>query len=335
MYRVLFTLTLLFALPASAQDVRLLVSNGSTTGTYKLFTGVIQKNCNDTIPLVDVDSSGAVENLSKLTENEANAAFMHEDVILWRGMSEPSLKTSLRTLLVLWPEDVHFIVKNQPFVTDSGHFGIGRKERNLQTLTDLEGLKVGAAGGGYVSAQRIRYVGEVKYEVAQYDSGKMVLEALGKGEIAAAVFVGAAPLPNIATLGHDYRILQIGEGVREKLTKVGYHTATVTYTKMNVGAVTTVAANALLVAQQYKSAKWLGALAKFRQCFREHLDEIRETPGMHKAWKKVEPDKVSEWPMYEGLDNAAATANPVVTSAPTQASVPAVSKKKRRVSTGN
>lgn len=325
---MLFAFLILFGnTPSFAQELKLTIADGSSSGTYKAMVGVIKNYCSAVIPITDIDTSGAVDNLGKLTENEANAGFMHEDVIAWRGKSDPSLRQSLKTLLVLWPEDVHFVAKTSPYVVSAGHLGFGKQERNLVGVNDLVGLKVGAAGGGYVTAQMVRYQGDVNYEVVQYDSGKQVLEALNNGDIAAAVFVGAAPLPNLKDLGHDYRILTIGENTRDKLAKVGYHTSTVAYNKMSTNAVTTVAANALLVAQQYHSQKWLGALAAFRQCFLNNLDEIKETPGMHKAWKKVDPNKTSEWPMYE-----LPSSSPAVDAPPAAATPPATVQRRRKKS---
>jgi hypothetical protein len=55
---------------------------------------------------------------------------------------------------------------------------------------------------------------------------------------------------------------------------------------------------ALLITREYKTPKFVAALRKFRQCFFDNLDELKETPGTHKAWQKVDPANHGRWPWY-------------------------------------
>lgn len=278
---------------ALAQDLK--IADGSSSGTYSAMFKEIQKMCGVTIPMSEVGSSGAIDNLDKLVGNEVNAAFLHSDVIAYRAKTEDL--TGIKTLLDLFPEDVHFLALNRA-LKSGGVFGYGGKETLLMTVSDLAGRRVGAAGGGYVTAQMIRLQGEVPYTVVQYGGGREVMDALNKGEIAAAVFVGAAPLPNLRDLGPEYKLLSVGESVAAKLKAI-YRLTTVVYTKMSTSSVQTVAADALLVTREYRTPKFVAALKSFHDCFVEHLDELKETPGTHRAWQKVRADTVPKWPAYE------------------------------------
>lgn len=288
-------MVVLLLLPVSAFAQELKIADGSSSGTYSAMFKEIQKVCGDSIAMSEVGSSGAIENLDKLVGNETNAAFMHSDVIAYRAKTEDL--GNIKTLLDLFPEDVHFVALNKSFKS-GGTFGLGAKEYTINSVSDLANKKVGAAGGGYVTAQMIRLQGEVPYTVQQYGSGKEVMDALGRGDIQAAVFVGAAPLPNLRDLGHDYKLLPISDNVASKLKSV-YRLTTVTYTKMSTSSVQTVAADALLVTREYKTQKFVDALRTFHQCFLDHLDELKETPGTHKAWQKVHADATPKWPAYQ------------------------------------
>lgn len=286
-------MALAFNTPLSAQELR--VADGSSSGTYQQMLKEIGKVCGDAINIVEVPSSGAIDNLDKVIGNEANAAFLHSDVIAFRSKTEDL--SHLKTLLALFSEDVHFVTLNRPY-RKGNLLSFAKGGANLESVTDLEGLTVGAAGGGFITAQVIRLQGEIGYTVRQYDSGKEVLNALGNGEIAAAVFVGAAPLPNLKDLGKEYKLLAIGETTASRLKSV-YHTTSVTYTKMSPAPVPTVAADALLITREYKTPKFVNSLRQFRTCFQRNLDELKETPGTHKAWQQVDISNHGKWTWYD------------------------------------
>lgn len=272
------------------------VADGSSSGIYqKIFKEMVQVAKCDQITFTEVPSTGALENLDKVIGNEANACFVHSDVLAYRSKTEDL--SNLKTLLALFSEDVHFVTLNKPYVY-GGTYGIMKKEKALEQISDLEGLPVGAAGGGFITANVVRIQGEIAYKVAQYNSGKEVMAALDKGEIAAAVFVGAAPLPNLKELGPEYKILMIGDAALSKLKSI-YHKSTVAYTKMGGTSVQTVAADCLLITRVYKTPKFVTALKAFRKSFCDNLDELKETTGTHKAWQKVSCDNHGTWAWYE------------------------------------
>lgn len=284
--------TLLFAVCAMAQDF--LVADGSSSGTYQQFLKEITTACADSpIHFKEIPSSGAIENLDKLVNNEVSAAFMHSDVIYFRGQAENLDK--FRTLLALFNEDVHFLALAQSKRIVGGHLGFGGSPLQLNDISDLKGCKVGAAGGGFITIQVIRLQSQVTYEVVQFGSGKEVMDALNTGTIDCAVFVGAAPLPNIKDLGKDYKLLPIPSLVSDRLKSV-YKPTTITYTKMSPNGISTIAAQCLFVSKTYKSQKMVQQLDDFRKLFYSKLDDLKETPGNHKKWGDVEADERGHWP---------------------------------------
>lgn len=286
-------LALLFVVPVGAQELK--IADGSSSGTYQQMVKEVVGVCGDAVSIVEVPASGAVENLDKLIGNEANAAFMHSDVIYFRSQREDL--GNLKTLLALFREDVHFVVLNRPY-KQGGWKSYASQGADLETVSDLKDLTIGAAGGGYITANVIRLQAEIPYTVQQFDSGKEVLSALASGRIAAAVFVGASPLPNLKDLGKEYKLLSFGESTIAKLKAV-YRPTTITYTKMSPSAVPSVATDALLVTREYKTPKMQGVLRKFRSCFYSKLDELKETPGTHKAWQQVEASNHGKWAWYD------------------------------------
>lgn len=292
----MLTLSLL-AQFAVAQEF--LVADGSSSGTYHEFMQQILTVFGNDCPVQvkEVSSSGAIENLDKLVNNEVSAAFMHADVIYFRGQAENLDK--FKTLLALFKEDVHFLTLAESKHKVGGHFGLGASALVLNSIQDLTAdCTVGAAGGGYITTQVIRRQCELNYKVTQYGSGKEVMDALNNGTIDCAVFVGAAPLSIIKDLGKDYKLLPIPSLLMDRLKQV-YSPTTITYTKMSPNGVQTVAPRCLFVSRVYKTPKIVNQLAAFRNTFYSKLDEIKETPGNHKKWSEVDPEEHGSWPWLE------------------------------------
>lgn len=288
----LFSATALHADP-------LLVADNSSSGTYAAMVQQINQVCATDMSEIK-STGGAVGNLEALTSNQCQLALMHSDVIEYRGKSDTTLKDKYKTLVALYPEPIHFLVLARPVKIGGkeimGHV-LGGNDVVLQTVSQLAGLKVGAAGGGYISAKFIQGLGEVNYTVIKYDKGDQVMAALNSGEIQCAVFVGGAPLPNFKDLDSNYRLLNIGD-VAAKVSTL-YQPVTISYSNIQTDSVSTVAPRCLLVARVYKTPKFVAQLAAFRRSFFQHLDEIKETPGMHPAWQNVEKDEHGTWPYYD------------------------------------
>lgn len=268
----------------------ILVADGSSSGTYAQFLKEMTATLETAGVSLDdkaVTSSGAVENLDHLVNNDVSMAFMHADVIYRRGQKETTLTDRYQTLVSLFPEDVQFVVKHQKK-------SMFDKSEKFTDLNDLAGKKVGAAGGGFITVNMVKLLSEVPYTIVEYKTGGEVLAALDSGEIDAAEFTGAAPLPNLKKLGTDYKILPIPEGLASKMSAI-YQPSEVTYSNMGSQTAKTVSVRCLLVARVYKTPKMVAQLRAMRKAFYSHLTELQETPGNHKKWSDVDPSNHGPW----------------------------------------
>lgn len=288
-----------------AQDQTFLVADGSSSGTYKQFLKEmvpVLKEAGVRLDFKEVDSTGAVENLDKLINNDVMAAFMHADVIYHRSKNDTTskLEDRFQTLVALFPEDVQFVALSNSKTKVGGIGGFGAKTIQFNSIADLGGYKVGAAGGGYITSNIVKLLSDIPYQVVKYDSGKAALAALDAGEVDAVEFTGAAPLPNLKDLGPDYKILPIPDATIDKLRTI-YQPSQVTYTNMSAQPVRTVSVTCLLVARKYKTPKMVADLRTMRNAFYAHLTEIQETPGTHKKWQDVDPANHGPW-VWMNLD---------------------------------
>jgi TRAP-type uncharacterized transport system substrate-binding protein len=295
---ILTALLFTFTSTAFAQD-KILVADDSSSGTYAKMVAEIKTVCNDTIAIEEIKvSGGALGNLNALANNKASVALLHSDVIYAMAMADPSYR-KLKTLVALYPEEIHIVALRNSGLKSGGTMGFGGKEVEFKDLAGLAGRKMGASGGGVYTARILQGQGEGKFEVVQFDSGKELLPALDSGQVQAILFVGGAPLHNIEALdGSKYKLLPIPESIGNKVQAV-YHTATITYPNLRSGPIRTLAPDAIALTRVYKTPQMIAPQAKFRTCFYEKLDNLKETPGLHPKWQAIEPENHGTWEWYD------------------------------------
>ena len=281
------------AQPAAGPAGQMLVAADSSSGTYKEMLGQIAQFCQTPqLSIQQVDShGGAVGNLEALVNNKAQAAFMHSDVLQASSIFDKKYN-DYKTLLALYPEDIHILVLRQSLTQTGGvNLGLGRvgtQTKEFNSLSDLDGYDVGASGGGVKTMQILKGQGGAGFNAIAFDNGGDVLPALKAGKIQAAIFVGGAPLSNISALRwEEYKLISVGDALSSRLKDV-YRPTQLTYTNLRAAQVATLAPVATLVTRQFKTPKFVAMQKAFRACFYDHLDEMKETPNLHPKWQEVQ-----------------------------------------------
>lgn len=285
------------------------VADDSSSGTYKKMLGEVVSVCsNDSLDLTEAQgvNGGAPGNLEALVNNKADAAFLHSDVYFANAQADPSYN-NFQTLVALYPEPIHVLVLRQSKTHKTGWTNFGTVTFN--SLADLKGYKVGAAGGGVFTARILTGQGGGGFEVVPYGSGSEIINALNSGDIGAAIFVGAAPLPNIEKLDRNtYKLIGVGEDIAGRLSGV-YRTTTISYTGLTNGPLKTLAPMATLLTRKFRTPAKIEAQAKLRNCFTQHLSELQDTGSPN--WQAVEPGDhgVASIPWLELPNNVSNTSS--------------------------
>ncbi len=287
------------------------IAAGSTSGIYEEFEKEMQAVIGDSVQLVPVDSHSATQNLDHLMGNDVNLAFMTADVLFFRKAVDDT--SNLRTLLVLFPEDINIVTLNQPYkLPKSSLLDFSNKMVDIQTISDLDGLPLGTAGGGFITCNIVKQQARLNFDIHKFQSGADALSALRQGEVAAVLLVGAAPLPALKDLGSDYRLVSVPDNIVVALSNV-YKKHNVTYNNISSIPVQTVSAPCLVVTRNYKSKKNIAALLRVRQAVINGLPDLQETTGNHKAWQLVDPTDHGTFPWFTGeADSEETNAKPVV-----------------------
>lgn len=298
----IFSCTVAFAMSASAQQ-QLTVSTGSAAGTYSKMFKELAGVCGSQMPLVEKNSTGSVENLDRILNNEVNGAFVQTDALFHRARNEDL--SAIKTLAALYPEEVHIVALANSNIKEGGIAGIGAKAVVLNDITNLAGRTVATWGGSTITAQVIRLQAEIDYKIAEVSNFAEAYKALQQGHVAAIMMVGGQPLDDIAKAGREIKLLSFPEAVAAKLKSV-YVPAKLNYSSLGQGGsgIQSIATEALFVTRSYKTPKIVESLGALRGCFKANVDEIAETTGTHKKWRMVSADNQGKWAYYE-LPNVA------------------------------
>lgn len=293
----LFAVLAFFASFAFAQT-QLKVSTGSPTGTYSRMFKEFQEVCKDQIMQIEMNSSGAVQNMDRLLANEVNAGIIQTDVLFYRARNEDL--GNFKTLFSLHPEEVHLITKVVSPIQEGGTLGIGKKPIQLNKDTDLQGRIVAAWGGSFVTAQVIRLQSEIGYQVVEVADFKAAKAALDAGQVAAILMVGGQPMSDVRGLDASHKLLPFSEATIGKLKSV-YVPAKLNYSNMGQGGsgVQSIATEALFVTRTYKTPKYVESLGALRSCFKKNVAELAETTGKHPKWSAVNIENTGKWSFYE------------------------------------
>lgn len=288
---------LMAGVPAAAQTPPLIVSTGVAQGTYASMFKDLGEVCATQVgsPLVGKASSGATESLERLLHNEVSAAFMQTDVLHARATTDDLGR--VRALVGLHPEPVHILALTEPRI-EGGMFGIGGREVVIRNLGDLARRRVGAWGGGIVTARLIAAQSEVDLQVREYTGPEDALAALRARQIDALVAVGGAPLAWLRGLDRSVRLVAVHEPWASRLRHV-YRPARLTYANLGAEGVPTVATEAVLAVRDVRTGPAVTALLRLRQCLQGHLGELSDTTGRHSAWSQIDPAAVPHWPVFD------------------------------------
>lgn len=246
------------------------------------------------LTLIEHQTKGSVDCADQLIGNQVNGCIMQADVLFSRKRNEDL--TSLKTLVALHTEEVHFVAPVNSGVQREGSDWkaklsggkLGKEGVVFNTVSDLNGYLVGAVqgSGSAVTARLIKVEGDLKYEIRLYENTNALIAGLNAGEVQAAVWVGGQRLPVIDSFGPEHKLLAFTPELQAKLKDV-YTPSRLTYSKMNAAGVPSVSTRAELVVYEYKTPKMVQALAAFRAGANSVIPELAETTGTHAKWKEV------------------------------------------------
>ncbi len=292
---ILASILSVIAISAQAQQVK--VATGSGKGTYHALFANIAEKCGEQMAMIEVPSSGSLENLDKLTGKEVGAAFMQTDALFASAQGRDL--GNIKTLVAFNRESVHVVAPVVSGLKTAGNMvGYGKQDIVFSSAEDLTGYKVAAAGGSMITAQLIRLQGQLNWTIVPVESADAAIAAVKAGQVQAAVLVGGQPLGNVKALGTDFKLLGFKQSTVD-LLKTVYVQDKLSYPKLAQGAINTIATEALLVTRTVNTPERISALSNFRSCVLKNVPEWQDADGAHPAWGQVDVANKGKWAYYD------------------------------------
>ncbi|MEM1370976.1 MAG: TAXI family TRAP transporter solute-binding subunit [Pseudomonadota bacterium] len=278
---------------ASAQNQKIRISTGSSTGTYIKFGQAIRQVAPPDIEVTVETSLGSVQNLQRLlaTPEEIDdpdgyyqLAIVQEDVLdslLRHAEGDEVLEAIVRNLVVVLPlynEEIH-IFSTSP---------------DIQQFSDLRGQEVigGQALSGTLATSKILY------DLVGFDTTEPFLSVgaakdsrgeLADGLFAAVIDVGGAPTSLATSMIRDDKVHLV------EISEANFPVAESPYSLVRITdeqyegldkSVSTLAVRSLLIAYGYKTGPHCNSI---NTLIGEVLNNLHLLPNIHEKWEKVDP----------------------------------------------
>lgn len=302
-------------------QITLNFSTGGNKGAYFAFIKEVSGVCGGNAYKVTAEvSSGSSENVERMLANEVVGAPIQLDVA--ENYKATRDLSGLRPLMALFPEQAHFVTRAELGEKEAtevfgrkiqiGSWKFDAKPVVLNTIEDLAGRNVAAAGGSYYTGMMMRHptVGGLPMNLKELTGPSAANDAIAgvlTGEYAAAIMVTAQPAKLITELGENaskLKLLPVSDAMFSKISRFYPNKTSLSYRKMGAGGtnIPSFEVMSVLMVQNYTTGKYAVALADLRQCILDNAKELSGQPGTSLAWRHIAKNgeiKVPNWERWE------------------------------------
>jgi TRAP-type uncharacterized transport system substrate-binding protein len=277
----------------------LIVTTGVKGGTYSAFYDQIRGSCANPVLTewmgAKGPASGSIENVKNLLGNKANIGFVQEDVLWSKKIidNDPAVD-GLKTLMVLYPEEVHIIVMTRSSINRFG---------------DLGNKKIATWGGSLITTKVLMGKTGIRPNlIIEATGADNAVQLLDSGKVEAIIAVGGQPVGWIENLPNKFKLAEF-----DRFQQVNdiYSKAVLNYPNLSPAGINSISTMSMIVTRDYKTDSKITDLNELVQCVYSHLDDLVETTGNHPKWELVKSDNKSSWPKYDKLRAVKAVTKPV------------------------
>lgn len=284
---------------AQAQDAFVVSTGDAKAGsTYSKVFNEFAKVCSKAgHPLAELTSTGSLMNLDNLSSNKVNAAIMQADLLAFTKATDPAKVANIKTLVTLYPEELHFIARGD-VKKEGGVLGFGGTKVTFNTLNDLAGRPVGAVGGSVLSGRVVAAQSGLNFQIAEFPNNDALKAALLEGKVDSILVVGGAPHGLVTSLDQRFKLLSVPADMQKKLGGV-YAPTKLSYSNLNQAGVDGLTTQSILVTRTYRAPAMLATLSKIRECFVNEVPNLADSRGSHPKWQLVDVADKGKWEWYD------------------------------------
>lgn len=272
-------------------------------GYSKLFVD-INKECGQTVPLCEVLSDGGLDNLDKLSANEADLGIATVDVVNDRRSDE-----NIASLLAVIPLNLnylHVVVASNGIPVSAGRNWYGAKEVKvvqISNFSDLRGMPIAVVGSAQYQVRKLDQVLGFKMNIIDAATDAAAFDMVKKGQVAAALTISGWPSGTV-------NVLKQADGLTlakfDVTISAPYLVKPVNYKNMGVYNVNSLAVPNVLVTRPFKGSKSQD-VASLKRCIVSHLQDMQEG-SFQPGWKEVKDvNQTYDLPKFNGGATPTAT----------------------------
>lgn len=294
-----------FALAAAsvsrAEDFVVATGDLKNGSTYAIMFNQLNEACLTETHMTDsakagLPTTGSVQSAELLTSNQVSGAFLQGDILEYYRATNPMKVSNIKTLVGLHPEELHWIARSDT-KKEGGVLGLGASKVSFNTVGDLKGRIVGAAGGSVITAKVFSQFAGLGLVVKEYANNADLIKDLTAKVIDSALIVAGSPNPLVAGLGPDFRLLSVSADTQKSVAQI-YSPIKLGYQKLG-NPVDSVSTQAIFATRMYRDPEMLGEISAIRQCFETKLGKIQDKRGTHAKWQTVSVGNHGAWSYYD------------------------------------
>ena len=287
----------------NAQDLpRLRIATGGEQGTYYAMAMNAANYCGQGLLLQVQKTGGSDDNIERLTSrNQADVGIVQKDILFKRlNYNKDTAVGNLLAVMPLHYEAMHLVALEKSGLTKFSE--LGGIKGGWMNYGAKSAKKVGAWGGSIESAEIVRDMSGVNFDLIVVENAGAAVNALNAGQIDAVLAMGGTPLQWVdEKLKRGQHRFLVFDVPMEKVERA-YKRVSITYTKLGVNAIPTIATDAVLVTRNFVSAEKVRAVSLLRKCIQTELVRMQEAEDTHGQWGNVQKDgQVSGWAVFPGM----------------------------------
>jgi TRAP-type uncharacterized transport system substrate-binding protein len=273
--------------------VQLRIATGKPGKGFSKVFADIRSVCGATVPLVEIETEGGLQNLTALAANKADLGFVQVDTFATMQDSDASIAT-LQTVMPMNVNLLHVVARNGGYELPR----TGRLEKLLEKVTsskvvmvssfgELRGLPVAVVGSARALARELNRAQSLGMQFVDVSNDEEGLARLKRGDVAALLSTSGWPSGPMQALRRSDGLHLVPYDAR---VQEPYLISTRNYENIDGFKLPFLGVPNALMARPFTPGGAYGrAVATLRDCVRRNLLTLREGP-YEPMWQEVRLD---------------------------------------------
>jgi TRAP-type uncharacterized transport system substrate-binding protein len=274
-------------------DCDLRIAGGPPGKVYELMVRDIQAVCGSQIRICPVQSTGGLQNVSILAANEADLGIVQVDIL--KEMSTDENIGNLQAVMPLHANLLHVLALAEgslvgPAVIAGFAVPLTDHRQVMSKFSDLRGMRIAAVGSAQLMARTLDRQLGYGMTIIAVENDEQGLQALRAGDVQAVFTLGGWPLPAVASLPNDGRLILVDYDLNPTPPQVKVKR---NYQNLAAYNLTFLGTPNVLVSRPFKAGGTMGnRVVALQSCLRDRLEDLQE--GHYQAgWKEIKDAKDS------------------------------------------